>query len=596
MDKELEENNINQNDNQENISNENNYQKIAQYKEKMGRKNTNSISEFSRQNNNLKEIKDRKNFTTNNFFKPSNHSNKSENNKEREQDVFSCGEFPPRNKWENEKWIIKEFSNWLRQNHKVSDNELFTAIDYDSDGIIALDDFKNFLIKRLNFSKYDFNNFQLEKTLQTVSLNRNKHILLSDLQDFIKKNKLNIGNNTNNSNNNANNNNKEKDINNFYANNEAIKSPKITIREQNNNNNANNPKSSSASGTKENYDYIFEKLGIYVFENHGDIEKFFNENSKNGKMLLENLQNFFKKNSYSEGLKLSLTPEEVYNLFIYLDMKNDGFIEAEVFKKILSKFNFYEKMHQEIKNFISSHFKDGIGAFKYFMKKTLNSPLNNNNTIDLNSPMNNANLKSLILSNREFYEALNNLFPRKYLPSTLMNYIRKKFRNFEEISFSEFNFVYFDEVKNDSNLIKTINSFKNYKDKAGSNYFINNKIINNNNYMLKSSANFRSKSLYASENMGNKLLHKLETPFDEDPLEKIRRIIYASRFDFTNYFKMYDLLSLNGMVNHNEFKNILKKMNVGITSVEIDHIASKAGMTRSGMISIRDFVKYLQNE
>jgi len=79
-------------------------------------------------------------------------------------------------------------------------------------------------------------------------------------------------------------------------------------------------------------------------------------------------------------------------------------------------------------------------------------------------------------------------------------------------------------------------------------------------------------------------------------LEKIRRIIHASRFDFTNYFKMHELLSNNGMLNLAEFKNMLKKMNIGLTTLEIDQIANRSGKTRSGMINIKDFCKYLQNE
>ena len=143
-----------------------------------------------------------------------------------------------------------------------------------------------------------------------------------------------------------------------------------------------------------------------------------------------------------------------------------------------------------------------------------------------------------------------------------------------------------------------MNSPKNYKDKANNPYALNDKNFGSSNMMSQSSTNFRSKSLYTSEVFGNKVLYKLDTPFDEDPLEKIRRIIYASRFDFTNYFKMYEKLSNDGYVTHNQFKNMLKRMNIGITTLEIDQITAKAGMTRTrtAMISLRDFVEFLQNE
>ena len=41
---------------------------------------------------------------------------------------------------------------------------------------------------------------------------------------------------------------------------------------------------------------------------------------------------------------------------------------------------------------------------------------------------------------------------------------------------------------------------------------------------------------------------------------------------------------------------MLKKMNIGITGLEIDQITAKAGKTRNGMVSIKDFVKFLKNE
>jgi len=413
----------------------------------------------------------------------------------------------------------------------------------------------------------------LENTLQNISQTNNSNVSLMDLKEFISRNKKNFNRNFN--------------IDKAYSENFkkiSIKSP-IKIKDGKEN--------------KEFYENIFEKLGIFIFENYGELQSFFNENSKNGKMFLENLQNFIKKNLYAEKLNnINISPDDIVNLFSLMDTEKNNFLKFENIENKLQKFDFYEKMHLEITNFLLSNFKDGIGAFKYFKQKHKNENENNNLTNYHN--FNSITYEKLDLSKKEMLDGINFLFPRKYLPQTLTNYLRKKFKNSDEISFSEFNYLYFDDIKSDSNLRKTINSFKNYKDKTSDIYSINE---DNNNkihstLLSKTSRNFRSKSLYNTEKYGsgNKILHKLDTPFDEDPLEKIRRIIYASRFDFTNYFKMYDLLTVDGMVNHNQFKNMLKKMNIGITTLEIDQILAKAGMTRHGMVSIRDFMKFLQNE
>jgi Ca2+-binding EF-hand superfamily protein len=529
------------------------------------------------------------NFYNKNSFRLKEKEKENQNKKlnQRHQIIPYNNQNENNRKEENEDWLLQIFSQWLKLNHKVSDNELFTAMDYDSDGIISINDFKIFLTKRLNFSKFDFNNSQLEKTLQTISLSKNNNFSLSDLQEFIYINNKNPNQNTNTNNNN---------------NNQSIKS---CLKLNNNKDNF------------EFYENLFEKLGIFIFENYGDLRSFFEDNSNNGKIYLENFQNFIKKNLYAEKLNLNLTPEEIINLFSLFDTEKNNFLKLENIENKLRKFDFYEKMHIEIINFINSNFKDGIGAFKYFMQKNKkntntnsNGNFNKNNFAVFNNNINNNNYNSnenenlnLNLSRKEILDGLNFLFPRKFSTQILLNYLKKRFKNIEQIPFSEFNYVYFDDIKSDLNLIKTINSFKNYKDNKTGTYFINlnnnlnieNK-VDNSTLFSKSCKNFRSKSLYTSDKIGNKLLHKLDTPFDEDPLEKIRRIIYASRFNFMNYFKMYDSLTVNGMVNHSQFKNMLKKMNIGITTLEIDQIMAKAGLTREGMINIRDFVEFLQIE
>jgi Ca2+-binding EF-hand superfamily protein len=508
---------------------------------------------------------------------------------------FKSSEVIASNNWNTEQWILDEFSQWLKLNHRVSENELFTALDYDSDGIIGANDFKTFLLSRLNFSNHDFNDFQLERTLQHISLTKNKNICLIDLHEFILKNKSSTD--------------KAK----FDS---DLIQPAKNLKE-----------------SKEWINNVFEKIGSFISENYNDIESFFNENSHNGRMTLDDLQNYFKKN-YSCLDGFNLTYDEIVTLFSALDGQKKTYVLLEDLKSKLGSFDFYTKMHLDIKNYICTNFVNAIAAFKYFMQKKnngnaniLNASGNFINTKNVNSNLNIENFSKenfdetnnksnynfnnqteselnfngdfsnnqdkLSLTKKEIFDGLNNLFPKKYKKETTMNYIKKNFKNIEDINFSEFNYVYFDDIKFDSNLRKSITSITNFKDKTMVPYSLNYK-----NNLSKTSLNFRSKTVnnINGDNFTAKNHNKLETPFDEDPLEKIRRIIYASRFDFTNYFKMHELLSNKGMVNQFEFKNILKKMNIGITGLEIDSIIAKAGRNRNGMISIPDFVKFLKNE
>ncbi len=492
---------------------------------------------------------------------------------------FKSSEVIANNNWDTEQWILREFSHWLKLNHRVSENELFTALDYDSDGIIGINDFKRFILERLNFSKYDFNDFQLERVLQHISLTKNKNICLIDLHEYILKN--------------------QKSQDETKPNYDLVQTAK-NLKE-----------------SKEWINNVFEKIGSYIFENYPDIESFFKENSINGRMRLEDLQSYFSKNFRClDGF--NLTYDEIVTLFSALDGHKKTYISLEDLKSKLGSFDFYTKMHLDIKNFIFSSFSNGISAFKYFMQqKPLlknfkgydkneipNSNTSNNDNFSNNEDNheknnnyhnfynNDANYFSgLSLTKKEIFDGINNLFPKKYVTPTILNYLKKNFRNIEEVPFSEFNYVYFDDIKLENEFLKkTFISTKNFKDKPNISYTLNK--------LSKSLSNFRSKSanlqLFNCKNAPNH--SKLETPFDDDPLEKIKRIIHASRFDFSNYFKMHEVLSNNGMLNLAEFKNMLKKMNIGLTTLEIDNITNKSGKTRSGMINIKDFCKYLQHE
>jgi len=494
---------------------------------------------------------------------------------------FKSSEVIANNSWDTEQWILRDFSHWLKLNHRVSENELFTALDYDADGIIGHNDFKRFILERLNFSKYDFNDFQLERVLQHISLTKNKNICLVDLQEFILKNQK--------------------------ASNET--KPDYDLAQT-----AKNLKES-----KEWINNVFEKIGSYIFENYKDIDSFFEENSVNGKMRLEDLQNYLAKhNRCLQGF--NLTYDEIVTLFSALDGQKKTYILLEDLKSKLGSFDFYTKMHLDIKNFISTNFANGIAAFKYFMQQkpllqhlkgyannNYNSQNGYNNILSENSNSDylgsseyqfskkgdnfsdDNQISSLSLTKKEIFDGINNLFPKKYVTPTILNYMKKNFKNVEEVPFSEFNYVYFDEIKlENQTLKKTFTSTKNFKDKPNVSYALNN--------LSKSVSNLRSKSASMQLTNFRNASNKLETPFDDDPLEKIRRIIHASRFDFTNYFKMHEVLSNNGMLNQAEFKYMLKKMNIGLTTLEIDQIAARSGKTRSGMINIKDFCKFLQNE
>ena len=81
-----------------------------------------------------------------------------------------------------------------------------------------------------------------------------------------------------------------------------------------------------------------------------------------------------------------------------------------------------------------------------------------------------------------------------------------------------------------------------------------------------------------------------------DPLEKIKRLILSSKIDFKSEFKKFINETGNGMANQFEFRNMIKKLDLGLTNIEIEDIISKSGITSDGYINLIDFYKYITDE
>ena len=68
-------------------------------------------------------------------------------------------------------------------------------------------------------------------------------------------------------------------------------------------------------------------------------------------------------------------------------------------------------------------------------------------------------------------------------------------------------------------------------------------------------------------------MNNLSTPFDLDPLNKIRRIIFSSQYNLTKFFENIALKAENNsFMNKYKFKNMIKEFKIGLTNKEIDFI------------------------
>jgi hypothetical protein len=170
-------------------------------------------------------------------------------------------------------------------------------------------------------------------------------------------------------------------------------------------------------------------------------------------------------------------------------------------------------MHIDVKNFIRENFRNGIDAFKMFIRKR--------NILDDDKKY----LKSYITL-KEFFDTFENFFPNKYSTNTILKYINKYFgisisnnknnllSKKDTINFKEFNYIYFDSFQSEeSYLSNKINDTKLMTNRQDIEKRLKNDLINT-----------PQNNFYYS-NLFKKKYEKLITPFDNDPLNKIKRIL-----------------------------------------------------------------------
>ena len=193
-------------------------------------------------------------------------------------------------------------------------------------------------------------------------------------------------------------------------------------------------------------------------------------------------------------------------------------------------------------------------------------------------------------------------FPNKYSTNTILKYLNKYFmisltlsnnktellNKKETISFSEFNYLYFDNFKLDEEFQKNKNldtKLHTNRDEIGKSF--------KNKFTEKSQNNFYFSNLF------KKKYEKLSNPFDPDPLTKIKRIVCSSKYNLDKFFEAVaqECPSNDFIVNKFQFKNIIKKLKIGLTNLEIEQILAQSGkLDYNNMINLRDFVKYLYSQ
>ena len=442
--------------------------------------------------------------------------------------------------------ILDEFYKFFQKNNRLSDTEIFSILDQDHDGIISINDMMNFCTKNLLISPHELDDNIIIRFIEAISLNRNRNLTLADLQNLLRA----------------------------FTNNEleSIRNHIINYCNETENMNMNN------EDNKNWLNNILDKIGMFINEEYeNDIQSFYNDynvtdfRNKGQGLSFDNFVNFIKRNyllfepyhinnnqsqqktlfNYISNNKKYITKQDLENLFGY----NNGNNGNE------NIYDFYEKMHNDITIFLHENFHNCEDAFKYFH----NEIYNNNYKSDDN----------LFIKKKEFFNGISNLFPQKYDTNTIQNYFNKYFGNKNKITYSDFNYIYYNNIDSNDKYKKSLDRPAKLKTSRPD----------------VSNIPFTSyKSPFPTERN-----QKLKTPFDLDPLYKLKRLILSSKIDFRT--ECENLINYsqpnNGQINQFEFKNFIKRLNLGLTNIEIEDIISKSGVTYNGFINIYEFYKYI---
>ena len=458
---------------------------------------------------------------------------------------FKSNEILVRNNNDIENKIIDEIFKYIKSNIKtISDVELFEIMDKDCDGLINFSDFKRFCIEDLSsdLDKRSFNDYQLQRIFQALSLTKNNNLGMVDIRELINKCT------------------KESEFMNF----------KEKFKETINQN---------LFKGKQNTEWVnecIEKFALFISERYKTIEEFFDLNTtkNSGKFTWEDFENFHAKN-YECFEGFNLTRDEVLAIYTTLDSQKKNYLTLDDLKNKLEMFDFYIKMHFDIKNFIRENFNNSNDAFKFFTTQS-----NDDNMNKINKPLkSNFSFNDTFISKKNFFNTINKFFPGKYLTETILNYMRKNFKNIESISFTEFNWVYFDTVENEEKYLN--NRFKVSKLRT-ERQRPKTAIRSTNNYYL---SNFKKVTTKPTSNI-------LSTPYDYDVLTKFKRLITSAGFDTKKFFNNMKSKAFGDKINKYVFRDMIKDLDLGFTHLEIEEIINQVCMSRDGWINLNDFIKF----
>jgi len=282
-----------------------------------------------------------------------------------------------------------------------------------------------------------------------------------------------------------------------------------------------------------------QQIGIELSKNKNfsSIADSFKAASNNlGKVRYKDFKNFMDETNALKGF--NLTDQLLQQLFSELDPHKKGFLTESDWKLAFGGFNWYEQLIVELEHLISCSFTDIDSAFEFFQ----------------------VYCKSKTIDKIAFRSAVDSLMGRKITEKESKHLWSYFSRNNEVIDYEHF-CTLFERItfSGVSTLRKTGKSM-------------------NTTTLVSQTAS--------------------STTWTKNVMEKFRKIIKSSNMKLRDVFEMFDEDG-NGFITPVEFRNAVRKLNLNLTSREIDEIIKVVDRNQDGMIDWQEFAdkfKVKENE
>jgi Ca2+-binding EF-hand superfamily protein len=278
-----------------------------------------------------------------------------------------------------------------------------------------------------------------------------------------------------------------------------------------------------------------QQLGLMLSRIFPDIHRAFETISElTLRITFEHFSKWVEKNQALKGF--NLTHQLLQQLFADLDPHKKGYLSEQDFVLAFNNFNWKSQCLKELIDSLRSNFSDIKVAFDLFLSHK-KSPGNSINPL-------------------EFEAALHAIVPNRYTKEDIQQLWFSISSNQETIDFNAF--------KRKLDYTSSLSSFSHSR-------------------MTERSNNSRSKSQgkYTTSSSISRLS-------DDNPIKRFHTLLKASPYSMEDIFKMMDMNS-DGQISTIEFRNALRKLNLGLTARDIDLLMQRVDTDQNGQINWKEF-------